>query len=224
MMSRTLTASMLLVLGLALWTPARATTPIAATRPTVGPVSPEAYDAMLTTTHEVLAWLRPCPPGTSGAQLGGPLPTPLQQLLGRIRQVAPYAQVTSTFDEWRPPSGLRPCGGPHNGYDIGLDAGTPVPAGWSGRVVKIEQWCGAEHCITVQSGEVRVGYGHLLPAVKVGQWVEAGDVVGHVVYNHVDVKMRARHHIIDFSKANPFVDIRDALCYGRPIGDLEAVE
>lgn len=130
----------------------------------------------------------------------------LVDYLACVRAVAPYARVTSNFDDWRPPSGMRPNGGLHNGYDIGLDAGTPVPCGWVGRVTKITPWWGNEHGITVETNNIEVTYGHLVPCVEVGDELEVGDVVGHVAYNHVDIKMHCDFGYIDWGKVRPFED------------------
>lgn len=136
--------------------------------------------------------------GTLGRSLHGGV---LADYLALVRKTAPYAHVTSTFDEPRP-------GRLHNGYDIGLDAGTPVPCGWRGRVVRITDWYGAETGITVETNGIEVTYGHLVPNVRVGDEIEPGDVVGHVCYNHVDVKMYARDDAIDYAATDPFVDPR----------------
>ena len=123
----------------------------------------------------------------------------LADFLQRVRGVAPYARVTSTFYEPRP-------GRYHNGYDVGLDAGTAVPCGWAGRVTRITPWYGCETGITVMVNGVEVTYGHLVPAVKLGDTLAVGDVVGHVCYNHVDVKMFARNEYIDYAVRNPFLE------------------
>lgn len=130
----------------------------------------------------------------------------LPEYLERVRTIASYAHVTSTFNDWRPPSGLRPCGGLHNGYDIGLDAGTTVPCGWPGRVTKIQVWWGEEHGITVETNNIEVTYGHLIPTVKVGDQLQPGDIVGRVARNHVDIKMHCDFGYIDWGKVNPFND------------------
>ncbi len=116
------------------------------------------------------------------------------------RAAAPYARVTSTFDEPRP-------GRLHHGYDIGLDAGTAVPVGWAGRVTSLTPWYNGEMCITVRVGDVDVNYGHLVPVVTVDQEVRVGDVVGHVAYNHVDIKMLRGEDYIDWGKVDPFLQL-----------------
>lgn len=123
----------------------------------------------------------------------------LSDYLHRMRRIAPYARITSTFYEPRP-------GRLHNGYDIGLDAGTSVPCGWAGRVVRITPWYGNECGITVQTHGIEVTYGHLVPSVKEGDVLASGDIVGHVAYDHVDVKMMIEDEYIDFAVCNPFDD------------------
>ncbi|MBM3465486.1 MAG: M23 family metallopeptidase [Armatimonadetes bacterium] len=127
----------------------------------------------------------------------------LQAYVWRIRaQVAAYAQVTDVFDSPRP-------GRMHNGYDIGLDAGTPIPAGWSGVVTKIEPWYSGEFCVSVQSGPVTVNYGHLHPQVKEGDVVKPGQIIGTVAYDHVDIKMLVGEDFVDWGKINPFPPDQD---------------
>ena len=130
--------------------------------------------------------------------------TPLEEILTEVRQEAPYAQVTSEYDDYR--AGHRRAGrNKHGGYDIGLAAGTAVPAAWPGRVVEILPWGGSEHGITVAVGDVKVTYGHLIPRVRLGQLVHTGMPLGLVARDHVDIKMRAGNGFVDFGKENPFV-------------------
>lgn len=133
-------------------------------------------------------------PATTPSSYGGALPRYLDQV---HRSVASYAQVTSVFSDPRP-------GRLHHGYDIGLDAGTAVPVGWSGRVVKIAPWYNGEFCISVNVGGVLVNYGHLHPAVKEGDLVKVGDTVGFVAYNHVDIKMMRGEEFVDWGRVDPF--------------------
>jgi RHS repeat-associated protein len=79
----------------------------------------------------------------------------------------------------------------HDGVDLAADSGQPVYAGLSGRVVAI-QWRydndskgdnGYGNCVVIEtqgySGTIRIKYAHLNgSAVKVGDNVEAGDVIG----------------------------------------------
>lgn len=129
--------------------------------------------------------------------------TPLEEILAAVRREAPYARVTSDFEEHR--DGHRRTPGKHGGYDIGLEAGTAVPAAWPGRVVEILPWGGSEHGITVAVGDVRVTYGHLIPRVRLGQLVHTGMPVGLVARDHLDVKIWAGQGYVDFGRVNPFV-------------------
>lgn len=115
------------------------------------------------------------------------------------------ALVTGRFSDWRSTSVYRAMAGLHNGYDIAYPAGTTIVAGWSGQVVSIANWYGAEYGITVQSpAGFRTTYGHLSPLTRVGAWVNPGDIVGRVVNDHVDVKMRnAYGGFIDFARGVP---------------------
>lgn len=123
----------------------------------------------------------------------------LPDYLARMRAIAPYAQVTSDFNDIRP--GRR-----HNGYDIGLDYGTKVPAGWAGTVTKLTPWYDGQYGITVETNGIEVTYGHLAPDVKVGQRIEPGDTVGHIIWNHVDIKMFTCVGYVDWGLINPFDD------------------
>lgn len=124
----------------------------------------------------------------------------LSDLLALQRTVYPYAEVTGRFHDWRGVSRYRRSAGLHLGYDIAMPAGTPVRAGWAGSVVSIAPWSDREWGITVSSSSgIETTYGHLSPGVGVGNVVEAGDVVGTVVVDHVDVKMRdASGNCVDF--------------------------
>lgn len=128
------------------------------------------------------------------ADLGGYL-----RILDRVR---PGGVVCGTFSDWRTTSVYRSVAGHHNGYDIAYPPGTPIAAGWPGQVVSIANWYGAEYGITVESPQgFRTTYGHLSPAVRVGAWVNPGDIVGRVVRDHVDVKMRgADGAFLDFGR------------------------
>lgn len=107
------------------------------------------------------------------------------------RSTWPGAVVTSGFYDWRTVSQYRSRAGLHLGYDIAMPAGTPVRAGWAGTVVSVAPWTDTQWGITVLSGSgMEVTYGHLSPSVSVGDPISVGDVVGTVVVDHVDVKMR----------------------------------
>jgi len=109
----------------------------------------------------------------------------------RIRAMYPEAEITGSFYDWRSVSQYRSNAGLHLGYDIALDAGRGVPAGWPGTVVDLVPWTDTEYGVAVQTANgYRVTYGHLYPAVAVGQYVSPGMVVGTVARNHVDIKVK----------------------------------
>ena len=126
--------------------------------------------------------------GAVVSRAGGP---DLETLLALQRRVCPSAAISASFYDWRDVSKYRSTAGLHLGYDVAMPAGAAVVAGWPGQVTRIQQWYGAEYGITVLSPSgYEVTYGHLSPRVKVGDVMNAGDVVGLVVNDHVDVKMR----------------------------------
>jgi len=103
----------------------------------------------------------------------------------------PQAVLTSGFYDWRTVSIYRRTAGLHLGYDIAMPAGTPVRAGWAGTVVSVAPWTDSEWGVTVQTGSgLETTYGHVHPAVTVGDAMAVGSVVGTIAYDHVDVKMR----------------------------------
>lgn len=121
------------------------------------------------------------------------------------RLVYPNALVSGSFYEWRTVSRYRSTAGLHLGYDIALPPGTPAVAGWPGQVTRVAQWYGAEFGITVLSPSgYEATYGHLAPRVKVGDVVNAGDSLGLVVNDHVDIKMRGPDGMyFDFGHSTP---------------------
>ncbi len=125
----------------------------------------------------------------------------LAQYMDLVRKFYSPAVVSSTFYDWRDVSKYRRVAGLHNGYDIAMPAGTAVVAGWSGEVTDIVQWYGQEYGVTVKSsGNIYVTYGHITPLVSVGQKVVPGTLLGLVVVDHVDVKMRdGNYSYIDFA-------------------------
>jgi len=125
----------------------------------------------------------------------------LNQYMDLVRKIYSPAVVSSTFYDWRDISKYRRAAGLHNGYDIAMPAGTAVVAGWSGDIVDIVPWYGQEYGVTVKSsGNIYVTYGHISPLVSVGQKVSPGTLLGLVVVDHVDVKMRdENHNYIDFA-------------------------
>lgn len=121
------------------------------------------------------------------------------------------AYISSGFYDWRTVSKYRSQAGLHYGYDIAMLAGSPVRPAWAGEVVAITHWYGTEYGVTVRSGEVETTYGHINPAVELGQRVSSKTVLGIVVVDHVDVKMRGGDgRYIDF-KLEPLPAMETAL-------------
>ncbi len=130
--------------------------------------------------------------GTSGpaAALAGS--TRLGNWLALERLVCPGASVCSGFYAWRTVSRYRRQAGIHDGYDIALPPGSRVVAGWTGQVVAIVGWSAGQSGVSVMSADgFLTTYGHLVPGVRVGDVLNAGDVVGTTVIDHVDIKMKA---------------------------------
>lgn len=123
--------------------------------------------------------------------LGGALETDLKVYVDKLRRLYPEAEVTGRFYDWRSVSMYRSHAGMHLGYDIALNAGRQVPAGWPGRVVGIIPWTDAEYGVCVETaGGYRVTYGHLTPSVREGDIVQPGMYVGSVARDHVDIKVK----------------------------------
>lgn len=115
----------------------------------------------------------------------------LMAFLALQRLHCPSATISGTFYDWRAVSQYRSTAGMHLGYDIAMPAGTRVVVGWPGQVTRVAAWLGPEHGITVVSPSgYETTYGHLVPRVHTGDVLNAGDTVGTVVRDHVDVKMR----------------------------------
>jgi len=116
---------------------------------------------------------------------------PLGHLVALQKRFWPAAWVTSTFYDWRTISKYRRHAGLHLGYDIALPLGTPVAAGWGGEVTAVVPWTDTEYGVTVRSPDgTQVTYGHISPLVYAGSQVRAGQVIGKIASDHVDVKMR----------------------------------
>ena len=136
--------------------------------------------------------------GVAGLPEGG-----VEGLAGLValqRSVFPEASITSGFYDWRGLSRYRSNPGLHLGYDLAMPAGSPVRVGWPGTVVSVAPWTDGEWGLTVLSPSgVEVTYGHLVPRASVGEVLAAGDVVGTIALDHVDVKMRDRSgNYVDF--------------------------
>ncbi|MBQ7528287.1 peptidoglycan DD-metalloendopeptidase family protein [bacterium] len=115
----------------------------------------------------------------------------LKELVEMERNYCSWACITSTFYDYRTVSKYRRNPGFHLGYDIAMEAGSPVCVGWSGTVVSIAPWYDNEWGVTVASPNgMEVTYGHIVPSVSVGKTLQSGDIVGRISVNHVDVKMR----------------------------------
>lgn len=115
----------------------------------------------------------------------------LDDLLAWQRQGDSGAYVSSGFHDWRGISKYRSRPGLHAGYDIAMLAGSAVRTPWPGRVVAITPWYGAEVGVTVRlENGWEATFGHITSSVTLGQSVRRGDLIGRVVVDHVDVKMR----------------------------------
>ncbi len=133
----------------------------------------------------------------------------LQSYLHLLCKVDPYALVTGWFWDWRGISRYRSTPGYHFGYDIAMPAGTQVPAGWSGQVTSIVSWASGEWGIsTVTRDGYTITYGHLSPRVSEGSFINAGDIVGTVAIDHVDVKIRdPQAGFVDFGKTSGLLPV-----------------
>lgn len=122
----------------------------------------------------------------------GSLKTDLAVYVERLRGMYPETEITGRFHDWRSVSQYRSHAGLHLGYDIALNAGRAVPAGWPGRVTAIIPWTATEYGVQVQlANGYFVTYGHITPAVSEGQGISAGTTVGHICRDHVDIKVRS---------------------------------
>ena len=111
------------------------------------------------------------------------------------------AYVSSGFHDWRTVSKYRSRPGLHAGYDIAMLAGSPVRAAWPGTVVALTPWYGSEWGVTVRDNQgYEATYGHISPTVSVGEVVQPGSILGTVVVDHVDVKVRNNKGVhVDFA-------------------------
>ena len=133
--------------------------------------------------------------------LAAPSQAELSRLLDFQQLGDSGAYISSGFHDWRTVSKYRRHAGLHYGYDIAMLAGSPVRAAWPGTVVAITPWYGAEYGVTVRDDKgYEATYGHISPWVKVGTRVSSGTLLGSVVVDHVDVKMRnSRGQFVDFA-------------------------
>lgn len=125
----------------------------------------------------------------------------LQELLRLQRLGDSGAYVSSGFHDWRTTSVYRRRAGLHAGYDIAMLAGSAVRTPWAGRVVAVTPWYGREVGVTLElANGWEVTFGHITSAVVVGQRVRGGELLGRVVVDHVDVKVRGRSgSYVDFA-------------------------
>lgn len=115
------------------------------------------------------------------------------------------AYVSSGFHDWRTVSKYRRVPGLHAGYDVAMLAGAQVRTPWAGEVVAVTPWYGRELGVTIRlENGWEATFGHIETSLFAGQKLKRGDVVGAVVVDHVDVKMRdARGRFIDFGTEAP---------------------
>ena len=129
--------------------------------------------------------------GCLGTAVAGPRTSDLRVYFEKVKALYREAEITGEFYDWRTTSRYRSHAGLHLGYDIALNAGRGVPAGWSGRVVDIVPWTDNEFgvCVECPNG-YRVTYGHISPTATLGQAITPGQIVGTIVRDHVDIKVR----------------------------------
>lgn len=110
------------------------------------------------------------------------------------------AYVSSGFHDWRTVSKYRRVPGLHAGYDIAMLPGAQVRTPWAGEVVAITPWYGRELGVTLRlKSGWEATFGHIQTDLVLGQVLDRGDVVGTVVVDHVDVKMRTAAGVpVDF--------------------------
>lgn len=115
-------------------------------------------------------------PGMSGSQSENSLPAPAAAPSGWANPL-PGACITDTYGwhDWR--------GYVHQGVDLGAGTGTPIHAAADGQVTRSGWvWSGYGISVTIGHGDDwTTHYAHMSrTAVSVGQWVNAGDVIGYV--------------------------------------------
>lgn len=133
----------------------------------------------------------------------------LDSYLSLARKADPYALVTGWFWDWRTISIYRSNPGFHYGYDIAMPAGTAVPSGWAGTVTAVAIWADGEWGVTVlTSDNYSITYGHISPRVSPGMTLNVGDVVGIVVHDHVDIKVKNGDGcFVDFGKTYGLIPV-----------------
>lgn len=70
----------------------------------------------------------------------------------------------------------------HTGIDMAANAWKPIYASASGTVVLSGWWYGCGNAVRLSHGNVTTSYCHMVesPAVRYGQWVNAGQIIGYV--------------------------------------------
>lgn len=159
--------------------------------------------------------------------LVSPVQAELDGLLAWQQQGDSGAYISSGFHDWRTVSKYRRHPGLHAGYDIAMLAGSPVRAAWPGVVVAITPWYGAEYGVTVQSPNgYEATYGHISPGVSLGDTINTGTILGAVVVDHVDVKMRdSLGGYVDFKGLNfdlPRTEPKAETAPPRDLSELKA--
>ncbi|HLD89056.1 MAG TPA: transglycosylase SLT domain-containing protein [Candidatus Nanoarchaeia archaeon] len=86
----------------------------------------------------------------------------------------------------------------HKGYDIAMPAGSKVYAAYDGTVVETNiAWGGDGFAVWVldSDGKLAISYGHLIlePSIKIGKKMRAGDYLGKINKDHVDIKRWVYH-------------------------------
>ncbi len=97
----------------------------------------------------------------------------------------------------------------HKGVDFAAPMGTPIPAGGSGRVVARNWYGGYGRYIKIKhNGTYSTAYGHLSrfhPNVKVGSYVNQGQVIGYVGSTGMSTGPHLHYEIIKNGvQVNPF--------------------
>lgn len=131
---------------------------------------------------EGVQWSFVLPPVPAGVLTPGQFQDALKQQTGQA------ATITSTYYSPRPAPRNR-----HLGYDFELAAGTQVRTVYPGRVVNVLPWDNEGSAVWVESTlggkQFVTSYGHVEPAVRVGDSIAAGTPVGTIANDHLDVKL-----------------------------------